>query len=121
MRDWVVGLAGVFFFGMGVFALVAPSALVRPFDLEVPTARGRSEVRAVYGGFGVAVAGMLWWAVFGAGEFGAGIVFAVGVALGGMAFGRVVSRAFDAATSFYPIWFYFLVEAAGAALLIGVA
>ncbi|WP_405183543.1 hypothetical protein OG225_14285 [Nocardia sp. NBC_01377] len=45
----------------------------------------------------------------------------VGVALGGMAFGRIVSRIVDAATPFYPVGLYLLVEADGAAGLPAVA
>jgi hypothetical protein len=47
-----------------------------------------------------------------------GIVLTVGVALGGMAFGRVVSAIAGDRTPFYPNWFYFLVEAVAAAALI---
>ena len=44
---------------------------------------------------------------------------AVGMALAGMAFGRLVSAVVDGRTAFYPNWFYFGVEAvAGAVLLI---
>jgi hypothetical protein len=39
-------------------------------------------------------------------------VIAVGAALAGMAFGRLVSAVVDDRTAFYPNWFYLLVEAA---------
>jgi len=43
----------------------------------------------------------------------------VGLALLGMAGGRLVSRLFDTSVRFYPIWFYFCVElVAGGALLL---
>lgn len=114
-------VAGVFFAGMGVYGLVAPARLVAPFGLSADSAHSRSEVRAVYGGFGLAIAGVLGWAATGTGGARTGAVAAVGVALAGMAFGRVVSRAVDTATPFYPIGFYFLVEAIGATALLLVA
>ena len=55
-----VGLAvtALFFLVMGIAALVAPARILAPFGVTVATADGRSEVRAVYGGFGV-VTGVL--------------------------------------------------------------
>lgn len=41
----------------------------------------------------------------------------VGVALAGMAAGRVLSAVLGDRTSFYPNWFYCLVEAVAAAAL----
>jgi hypothetical protein len=95
----VIVVAAVFFLGMGVYALAAPAAMIRPFGTELPTAASRSEVRAVYGGFGLAIA----------------------AALAGMAFGRIVSVFLDDRTAFYPTWFYCIVEAVAAAALFAVA
>ena len=53
MADAVVAVIAVFFAGMGVYALAAPDALVRPFGTTLGGAASRSEVRAVYGGFRV--------------------------------------------------------------------
>ena len=47
-----------------------------------------------------------------------GVLITVGVALAGMAFGRVVSAVVDDRTAFYPNWFYFLVETIAAAALL---
>jgi hypothetical protein len=44
-----------------------------------------------------------------------GILFAVGAALAGMAFGRLASAVLGDRTAFYPNWFYFVVEAVAAA------
>jgi uncharacterized membrane protein YeaQ/YmgE (transglycosylase-associated protein family) len=112
----VIVIAAVFFAGMGIFALARPAALIRPFGITLPTAESRAEVRAVYGGFGLAIAGMLAIALTGhpARE---GILITVAAALGGMAFGRLVSGLVDRPKAFYPNWFYFLVEIAGAAAL----
>ena len=110
-------LAAVFFAGMGLFALARPAALIGPFGITLPIPESRAEVRAVYGGFGLAIAAMLVLAATGhpARE---GILITVAAALAGMAFGRLVSGVVDMPKSFYPNWFYFLVEivAAGALL-----
>ncbi|MGE2721006.1 DUF4345 family protein [Mycolicibacterium celeriflavum] len=117
MADAVVAIVAVFFAGMGIYGLVAPDALVRPFGTTLGGATARAEVRAVYGGFGLAVAGVLAYAVIGGGGVRTGVVLTVGVALAGMAFGRVVSVVVDRRTPFYPNWFYLLVEAVAAAAL----
>jgi hypothetical protein len=112
----VIGVIAVFFFGMGVYALAAPASLVRPFGITLGESAARSEVRAVYGGFGLAIAGVLVFAAIADGDLRRGILIAVGTALAGMAFGRIVSVVIDSRTAFYPNWFYCLVEiiAAGA-------
>ena len=55
----MIVMVAVFFLGMGIFALARPAALIRPFGITLPTHESRAEVRAVYGGFGLAIAGML--------------------------------------------------------------
>ncbi|ODQ86161.1 DUF4345 domain-containing protein [Mycolicibacterium flavescens] len=105
---------------MGVYALAVPDRLVRPFGTTLGGATARAEVRAVYGGFGLAIAGVLGYAVVAA-EVRAGVLLTVGVALTGMAFGRVVSAVVDTRTAFYPNWFYCLVEAVAAVALIVVS
>jgi len=113
----VIILAAVFFLGMGLFALARPAALIRPFGISLPIPESRAEVRAVYGGFGLAIAGVLALAASGH-PARDGILITVAAALGGMAFGRVVSGLIDRPKAFYPNWFYFLVEAVGAAALL---
>jgi len=115
----VTVIAAVFFAAMGVYALAAPSRLVGPFDITLGSAAARAEVRAVYGGFGLAIAAVLVLAVASP-DLRTGILTAVAAALAGMAFGRLVS-ALDGRTGFYPNWFYFLVEAVAAAALLVVA
>ena len=121
MATVVIVSVGVFFLGMGVFALAAPAALARPFRLTVEAPESRSEIRAVYGGFGVATAVVLGVAAIDAGGLRSGVMVAVAAALAGMAVGRVVSRLVDRATAFYPVWFYFCVEAVAACLLFAAA
>lgn len=107
----------VFFLGMGIYGLVAPAALIRPFGVVLDSPQSRSEVRAVYGGFGVAIAGVLVYAALHP-ELRNGILLAVAVALAGMAAGRVISAIAGERTGFYPDWFYGLVELGLASALI---
>jgi hypothetical protein len=114
----VIGVIAVFFLGLGVYALAAPAALVRPFGITLGQSASRSEVRAVYGGFGLAIAGVLVFAAIEQGDIRTGILIAVGAALAGMAFGRLASAVLGDRTAFYPNWFYCLVEAVAAAALL---
>jgi Domain of unknown function (DUF4345) len=114
----VIVVAAVFFLGMGVYALVAPAAMIRVFGIMLPGPESRSEVRAVYGGFGLAIAVILAFAAVESSSLRTGIMITVGLALAGMAFGRVVSAIIDGRTPFYPNWFYFIVEAVGATALL---
>ncbi|WP_099038977.1 DUF4345 domain-containing protein [Mycobacterium neglectum] len=116
----VIAVIGVFFAGMGCYALAAPAAIIRPFGITLGSAAARSEVRAVYGGFGLAIAGVLGYAAVADGDVRTGILIAVGAALAGMAFGRLVSAVLDERTAFYPNWFYCLVEAVAAATLFAI-
>ena len=113
----VIVVIGVFFAGMGIYALAAPTAIIRPFGITLGDAASRSEVRAVYGGFGLAIAGVLAYAAVES-DVRTGVLLTVGVALAGMAFGRLFSAVVDERTAFYPNWFYCLVELVGAAALL---
>jgi hypothetical protein len=115
----VIAVIAVFFLGMGIYALAAPAAIIRPFGITLGEAASRSEVRAVYGGFGLAIAGVLAYAAV-AGEVRQGVLITVGAALAGMAFGRLVSAAVDDRTAFYPNWFYCLVETIAAGALFAI-
>ncbi|WP_006245510.1 DUF4345 domain-containing protein [Mycolicibacterium tusciae] len=117
----VIAVIGVFFAGMGCYALAAPAAIIRPFGITLGSAAARSEVRAVYGGFGLAIAGVLGYAAVAGGDVRTGILIAVGAALAGMAIGRLVSAVLDERTAFYPNWFYCLVEALAAAALFAIS
>ncbi|TQL69079.1 uncharacterized protein DUF4345 [Nocardioides albertanoniae] len=119
MASVTIAVIGVFLLAMGAYALVAPAALAAPFNLTARTPEARSEIRAVYGGFGVAMAAVLGLAALDVGDIRTGAVTTVGLALIGMAAGRLVSRLFDRAVRLYPIWLYFGIElVAGAALLL---
>lgn len=117
----VIAVIGVFFAGMGCYALAAPAGIIRPFGISLGGAAARSEVRAVYGGFGLAIAGVLAYAAVAGGDVRKGILIAVGAALAGMAVGRLASAVVDDRTAFYPNWFYCLVEAVAAAALFAIS
>jgi uncharacterized protein DUF4345 len=121
MADAIVWVVAVLFAGMGVFSLAVPAQVLAPFGVPVDTPDGRAEVRAVYGGFGLAVAALLGVAAGAGGHAREGIVLAIGVALAGMAFGRLAARAVERPSGFYPVWLFFWVEVAGAAALIAAA
>ena len=113
----LISVVAVFFLGMGLYALVAPASLIRPFGVSLSRPESRAEVRAVYGGFGLAVAGVLVYAALNP-SVGPAILITVAVALAGMAVGRLISAVVDERTAFYPNWFYFLVEVVLAAALV---
>jgi hypothetical protein len=119
MDTVIVTAAAVFFLGMGVWALARPAGLVAPFGISLGGADARLEVCAVYGGFGLATAGLLATAAAEPAAH-AGVLLAVAVALFGMAGGRLLGRLRDRPSGFYPVWFYFWVEV-GAGILLLVA
>ena len=116
MSALLPGAVAAFFLGMGLLALAAPERISATFGQPELTPAGRNEVRAVYGGFGVAMALVLAVALEDA-SLRPGVFLCVAVALGGMAAGRVVAALFERPGSFYPAWFYCLVETLMAAAL----
>jgi Domain of unknown function (DUF4345) len=121
MQDALVLLIAAGFAAMGLAAIARPRDVLAQFGVTVDTVEGRNEVRAVYGGFGLAVAAVLAVAALGDPETAEGIVVAVAIALFGMAGGRLVSAALERPRSAYPVWVYFLIEVAGGiALLVAV-
>ena len=102
------------------YALSAPAALVRPFRIALAESASRSEVGAVYGGFGLAIAGVLGYAAIADGEVRQGVLITVAAALAGMALGRLAAAVLGDRPAFYPNWFYFLVELVAAVSLFGV-
>ncbi|MFT4563974.1 MAG: hypothetical protein ACI9BW_003736 [Gammaproteobacteria bacterium] len=75
--------------------------------LEMPPDM-RNAVRAVYGGFGVAIAVVLYACIDNE-AIRSGVLLTVAVAFIGMALGRVVSVAIDRSLGRYPL-VYFVVE-----------
>jgi hypothetical protein len=121
MRDAAVWAVAAGFAAMGLYALAAPARVLALFGVSVETVDGRSEVRAVYGGFGLAVAALLGVAAAGEGGVREGILVTVGFALAGMAAGRLVSALADRHASAYPVATFLAIELAAAALLLAAA
>ncbi|MFM7598134.1 MAG: DUF4345 domain-containing protein [Actinomycetota bacterium] len=101
---------------MGIGALVSPTVVTRQFGIPTLTPEGRSEVRAVYGGFGLAIAGVLVYAVINI-DLREGIAITVAIALFGMAAGRLVSAAIDRSMSKVAA-LYLVIEVVGGGLLL---
>lgn len=116
MQDLPIVLAIIAFAVMGVGAIVRPGLVTSQFGISDLTSAARSEVRAVYGGFGISMALVLGVALFSAG-LRDGILFAIAAALGGMATGRVVSAVIDRGIDCVPL-VYFLLEVVVAVLLL---
>lgn len=112
----ILGAVAVAFALMGIGALVRPTVVTRQFGIPALTPEGRSEVRAVYGGFGLAVAGMLVIAITTP-DLRAGIAITVAVALFGMAVGRVVSAVIDRSLS-KVVALYLVIEVVAGVLLV---
>lgn len=74
------------FAAMGGVMLWRPQYITQVTGIELSTPESRSEARATYGGFGVAIALALFVAMFS--ELRGGIMFATGLSLIGMAVGR---------------------------------
>jgi hypothetical protein len=112
----MIALVAVFFGAMGLYALAVPARVLSLFGVDVATVDGRSEVRAVYGGFGVAM-GLVLALATRAPALREGVLVCAAVALVGMAGGRVVAALIDGRPGFFP-WFFGAVEIALAAALV---
>ena len=111
---WPIGAVAIVFFAMGVLALVQPRAIGRFFQVRYDSVDGRNEVRAVYGGFSVAIAVVLLLSLFEP-ALRRGVLVCVASALAGMAGGRVIGALVER-PGFWP-WLFCGFESAGAALL----
>jgi hypothetical protein len=83
-------VVAIFFALMGAVTLVRPAAAWKPFGIAPTTAAARNEVRAVYGGFGLAVAGLILLTDQSQQGFRNGVLVAVAVLCAGMAGGRII-------------------------------
>jgi len=115
----VITVSALGFSGMGVAAVWTPVRVTEQFGIPELSADGRNEVRAVYGGFGLAVACGLTLSLFMP-AWRAPACAAVAVALGGMALGRVGSALIDRHLGRFPA-FYFCLEACAAVALTAAA
>ncbi len=117
-RSWPVACVALFFVAMGVVALADPAGILARFDVAVLSAEGRNEVRAVYGGFGLAMAGALALALRFEG-LRVGTLVCAALALVGMALGRLVSWAVDGELGATPLLYFFVELGLAAALWAG--
>jgi len=85
MFSLVIGLFA--FAAMGGIMLWQPQYITQVTGIDLSTPESRNEARAVYGGFGVAMALALFTALVYS-DFRGGIMFTTGLALMGMAAGR---------------------------------
>ena len=112
-------LCGAGFFAlMGLYSLWRPTGVLQMFGVNVETADGRTEVRAVYGGYGLAVAGVLVYAARTGSSLGSGVLLAVAVSLAGMAAGRLLGAGISRSLSLFPTGVFLAVEGLLAALLL---
>lgn len=102
---------------MGVLALAKPDRILRPFGIPSLPIAAKNEVRAVYGGFGVAMAALLVMTVADD-ALRVGGRTAVAFALIGMAAGRLFSALLDREFGGYPKVFTVVEVAAAVALLV---
>jgi len=119
LADVLALVPAAFFAGMGAFALVRPARIVDRFSVEVASVDGRNEIRAVYGGFGLVVAGLLVWASLTEGSGDAWIPGIVAALCIGMAGGRLASFVADTTRGSAVVWSFLVVELALAAALGG--
>ena len=108
-------IVAIGFAGMGLAALVRPAFIWAPFGVEPTTPESRSEVRAVYGGFGLAIAALLVLTDDSA-DLRDGVLVTVAVSLFGMAAGRLASALVEPRTLLRSPGFFLLVEVGAAAL-----
>lgn len=104
---------------MGVGAIAKPAFVTTQFGILELTPAGCSEMRAVYGGFGIFMPLALMVALRQP-ELRDGILFTVAAALVGMAAGRLISAAVDRSIDRAPLG-YFVLEVVVAVMLLAVA
>jgi hypothetical protein len=117
----VMIVVGFGFACMGVVALVRPNLIAAQFGTIADSSDARTEIRAVYGGFGVAMAVLLIVVALQSGNTQDGVALTVGVALGGMALGRLFGMAIERPHGWYPTITYLLIEVFAAVALVVVA
>lgn len=109
-------VAAALFFGLiGLTAILRPRNLLQGFGITAEAADSRNEIRGVYGGFPLVVAGLLLFSLTRP-NLSDGILFALAFASAGMAAGRIVSALIDRHMGKHPAIFTAL-ELVAAALI----
>jgi hypothetical protein len=96
-----VGVA-IFFFYMGLGALIDPNTTLSYFSAGPLGPDMRNEVRAVYGGYGIAIC-LLLLATLWISSIKTGARLAVLVSVGGMAGGRILSMMMETPAGEFPL------------------
>jgi hypothetical protein len=117
MADAAVIAVAAFYAALGAVCLVQPERVPATFAAAEPPAPYRNEIRAIYGGFPLALAGVLVWATGASDPVREGVVLAAAVSTAGMALGRLVSVAIERPGSGSP-WLWFGIEVALVVLLV---
>jgi hypothetical protein len=107
---------GLFMIGMGVVSLIRPQFTIGLFVMTPERPAARAEVRAVYGGYGIAVGALLLVAPQLGVDVARGVAIEMAVSLGGMAVGRLVASLLER-QPLYPTWVLTGVELGLAGLL----
>jgi hypothetical protein len=94
IQHLLIGTAAIFWLWLGIMAFARTKHLLRGFGIETSVADSWNEVRAVYGGFPLAMAAILIVSLF-APVLTDGIAVCVGSAMLGMCLGRLVSGILD--------------------------
>ncbi len=92
--DFLLFAPAIFFLGMGCLGLFLPQFISSLFDVKLDSVNGRNEVRAVYGGFGIALTLAIFFAIKQP-HLRRGISFCLSLSMFGMAFGRLVSSCIE--------------------------
>ena len=102
MAIFLVSIVALFFLIMGLWALFLTDSFADLVGFSLDVYRGPNEIRAVYGGFGIAMAIMAWGAVFSSPP-ALGLLTALAIALVGMAAGRMVSMMIEGGVPIYGL------------------
>ena len=116
MNDILVYTIAIFFLLMGLVGLVRPKSITDYFYVPEITSDMRNEIRAVYGGFGVAIFGLLI-ASTRIDSLRDGILITVAFSVLGMAAGRIISFIIERPKGPYP-YIYFVGEIMMGAVLL---
>lgn len=110
-------IVAILFACMGVIAIAMPAMLGTWVGHDQLSRDGANEFRAVYGGFGLAMAGVLF-GTHGT-PLASGVQLTVGLALAGMAGGRLIAALLDGPPS-GRMWLYAIFEVGvGLPLILG--
>lgn len=111
----IISVTAALFVAMGLMAIYDPVYTLSFLSAGDLGADMRNEVRAVYGGFSIAM-GIALFISLRRSPLGKGIVVTVAMAVGGMAAGRLISLTIEMPGTDWPIVFL-AIEVVSAALL----